>query len=237
MIAMLTAGLMVRAARTLPAARRDCVALVRRPRGVIHVAVTPLTPSGRWAARTGRTVCHARTGRLIVVGRRGGLPDLGARPLCKRCLKVLATRTDVPGLDGFPMTREQETEVFELITPQQLAAIATTCRTVDETHQVGRLASVLFGPATVKPAPRRTPAEQAVVDLNDTVHAVRRHLTTAAMTDEEREAVARARELETAEHARVQTARRRNDARDRALDRRASGSYLMPHERELLTSA
>lgn len=237
MIPMLTAGLMVRAARTLPAKRREVVALVARPTGVVHVAVSALTPSGRWMSSAGRTVCHQRTGRLTVIGRAGGLPAITGRRLCVRCTRALARRTEVPGLDGRPMTRDQEADAFELLTPSQLAAMTTTCTTVEETHQLGRLALVLFGPVTGKRAALRTPREQQVVDLHDTVHATRRRLTTAAMTDDEREAIARNREVETADHARIQAGRRQVAARDRAIDRQARGDYLMPHERQLLNSA
>lgn len=237
MISTLIAGLMVRAARTLPAGKRDRVALVARPRGVVHVAVAPLTPSGWWLRAVGRTVCKTHTRRLAVVSRRHELPDLAGRRVCTRCLAALSKATDVPGLDGRPLTRDQELAVFELVTPRQLGAIADTCTTVDQTHQVGRLASVLFGPATMKPAVRRTSAEQQVVDLNDRIHGVRRHLTTAQMSAEEREAVARQRELDAAEAMRLQAARRRNDARERALDRQRSGGYLALHERQLLNSA
>lgn len=237
MIPLLSAGLMVRAARTLPAGRRDRVALVCRPRGVVHVAVAPLTPSGRWLIAGGRTVCNTHTRRLAVVPRCHELPDIAGRRVCVRCLTALASRTAVPGLAGRPMTRAQEVEVFELVTPVQLSAIAATCATVDETHQVGRLASVLYGPATVKAKARRTPAEQQVVDLNDTIHAARRRLTTAAMTDDERDAGARGRQVEAAESARLQTSLRRGYARDRAIDRSLAGKYLLPHERQLLNSA
>lgn len=229
---MLTTALLIRAARTLPAGRCDTVSLVARPGGVVHVAVSPLTPSGRFIPVAARAVCRTHTRRLSVVQRRAGgrTPDISGRRVCVRCITSLTATVDLPGLDGRPMTRAQEVEAFELLTPAVLAEVATTLTSVEQTHELGRLASVLHGQPSMKPSAFRTEVEAEVADLHDLIHRTRRRLTSEAMTPEERDTVARAREQQHLEDQLLLAARRRADARDRAVDRQRGGLYVAPWE-------
>lgn len=143
----------------------------------------------------------------------------------------------VLGLDGKPLSRDVELKVFGFLTLRNLVTLAKSCATVQETHQVGRLAMMLYGPAPMKPPARRTPAETERADLEQLILRVRRHLVAAERTPEEREAARQRRETEIQNEALSERQRRRSIAIDNALERRRAGGYLLPSERRLLPSA
>lgn len=233
MIPMLQAALLVRAADDPDDSTRPV--LVARPGGVVHVAVAPPTPSGRFIPVAARTVCRTRTRRLGVIPRGSASDLLRGRRVCVRCTKILAGR--VLGLDGKPMPRDVELKVFGFLTLRNLVTLAKSCATVQETHQVGRLAMMLYGPAPVKAPARRTPAEAERADLEQLILRVRRHLVAAERTPEEREAAQRRRETEAFNDALSESQRRRAVAIENAEERRQRGGYLTAAERELVKSA
>jgi hypothetical protein len=233
MIPMLQAALLVRAADD-PAAETKPV-LVARPRGVVHVAVAPVTPSGRFIPRTARTVCRTHTRRLGVVPRARAVDVFRCRRVCVRCIKALLERA--PGVDGRPLPRDVEAQLYSFLTIPNLRAVLRSCTTSDETHLVGRLALMLFGPKPMTPPARRSQGQAAVADLHDEIHRVRARLVAAERTPEEREAARQRRETETHNDALSARQRRRAIAIETAQEHQRAGRYLTPHERELLNTA
>ncbi|WP_372733577.1 hypothetical protein [Nocardioides sp.] len=141
----------------------------------------------------------------------------------------------IPALDGRVLSRDEELELFGFLTLPNLVALARSCATVEETHQVGRLASMLYGPPSMKPPARRTPLEVERVELKDLILATRRSLTAQERTVEERQATALARETESHNTGLRRQQHRRAAAVEGALERRRRGDYLTPYEKELLT--
>lgn len=95
---------------------------------------------------------------------------------------------------------------------------------VEETHQIGYVASVVLG-------------YQAAAPVEDVLIPRRNRFRTRALTDEQRAANVRAREAEAHNAALMAAGRRRDAQLARAVDRKTRGQYLMPHERELLNSS
>ncbi|SDC44905.1 hypothetical protein [Nocardioides lianchengensis] len=213
------------------AAARAGAHVVARPRGVVHLAPAgPLTPSGSALPRAARTVCRARTGRLyLFTPGVVGVPGEGRR-FCRRCTAMLpiSLGSDVEHL----RTRDDDLLAYGHLTVADFTVAAVWCRTVEETHQVGRIALVVLGSTPVRrPADRDSPSyalwtfEQALFDR-------RRALAVRALSPEE----LAAREAERDHQALVDDLARRGRARGRRLDRlhdmANQGRYLTRSERE-----
>lgn len=225
-----------------------CALLVARMHGhlacrpgspVFHIYSGPLTPPGRWVPRAGRAVCTANTRRLSILGRAGAAVDLGGRRMCGRCTARL---TSLSARAVQPVTRADRLAVYggkDGVTLGDLAVAVALATSVDETHAIGTVAALVHGP--MSPTTVRRPAEvgyrQARYDLEVELLRRRRDLTAAARTPEEIEDAALAREAAAARDAQILAARKKTDARDRAVDRRNRGRYLTPWERELANTA
>lgn len=219
------------ALRTL-AALRGAAHLVGRPTGVAHVYVGPLTPSGRFVPSKAATVCRAATRRLQVL--EAGASALGrGRRVCRRCQVLLppALGVEVPQL----VTRDDWVAAYSNLTISDLVLAAAWCRTVEETHQVGYVTSVVHGQQPIRQPAEGSPA-RALYDLHARILYRRRQLLIAARTPEE-VAEMRARQAEQIEtHAQILAGRRAQQAIDRAHERRRRGEYLTPRERQLVAS-
>lgn len=228
----MSAATIAPAARVM-AALRAGAHLAHRPRGVVHVYTGPLSPSGRFAAAAGRTVCGTRTRRLSKLECAEGRLDLGRRRFCRRCTRGLPP---VLGqVNYMPVSRDQWAAAFAALTVDDLTLIARWARTVEETHQAGYLASVLLGPASMREPTASGPDRDRWL-LEQTILRRRRQLVAAARTPEEREQAVRDQEAEALDRARVNAARREADRLDVLVDRRRRGSYLTPWERDFLAS-
>lgn len=201
--------------------------LVGRPRGVAHVYVGPLTPSGRWVPRAGRAVCGTRTRRLSLLELDGTALDPVGRRMCARCstrLLSAARRVEQSYSRDFVLTKYHHLKV------QHLAYANALATSVDETHRIGAVTLQILGPGN----PRGDQTQRAIHDLHRQIVARRRLLVAANRTPEEIEAAEQRRAIDAHNDAVVRAARSRDVAVGRALDRRARGGYLMPAERELL---
>lgn len=223
--------------------------LVGRPRGVVHVYAGALTRSGRAVPAAARPVCRSNTRRLRVLvtpesrGRLIGHATITAtgdlagrnRRFCRTCVAMLPAR--LGGGSGALVTRDDWIAAYSDLTVADLGLATAWARTVEETHQVSTVLSQIHGPKPLRPARDRTPAEEELVAAYDAVNARRRRLTVAAMTDDEREAVRAARETELFNRRLTERQRRKAIAIEKAQERARTGSYLFPHERQLLDSA
>lgn len=226
------------ALRLVAAIRAGAVLAHRPTSNVMHLYMGPLTPSGRWVPRAGRTACKAHTRRLVIVqqllepGPSSGLDDVlvGGRRVCRRCTAA----TYYPGELDTLNDRDAVATAYADLTTEDLGLAGRWARSTDESHQVGRVATILFGEKPTTPPARRTPEQAARAAMYDAIYGRRRLLEAAERSPEEqakRDHMAEARrDLEQ----RV-AAKRSNDAqRNRAIDRRSRNQYLTPHERELL---
>lgn len=152
-----------------------------------------------------------------------------SRRVCARCTAKLSA--------WWPQTRDAELAAFSFLTVANLATVTRSCTTVAQTHVVGRLALMLFGPEPLTPKARRTSDQQALVDLHQGIHAQRAHLVPLERTEEERQALRQARADEAHDAAERRKATRRAAAVENANERRRGGRYLTPAERDLLTSS
>lgn len=223
----------------LAAARLHAVLVHRPGSGVFHVYAGPLTPSGRFVPRTGRTACSARTRRLSVLERVGSVLDLGGRHLCGRCEARLCAAA---GRASQPVSRDDFLRTYgglNGVTLGDLVVALAMCRSVEENRRVAFVASVVHG--FMDPSSTRRPVEpgirQARYDFEVELLRRRRALVAAERTPEEIEAAALRREVDAQRDAQILAARAKGAAIDRAIDRRNNSQYLMPHERELLDSA
>lgn len=227
---------MIAPALRLVAAVASGAVLVGRPRsGVLHVYAGPLTPSDRFVPRSGRTVCRVRTRRLMVIEAASERLDLRGRRVCRRCTPLLPAslgRVDAAELGA---AREQWLAAYGHLSPADVRQAAACCRTVAETHQVGRVATMLHGEKPRGLTTQLAPARAAVREMHDALETRRRHLAAAERTQDERDQVARLRAMDEHERQRVETRRRNETARDRALDRLRRGQYLAPWERQLVS--
>lgn len=210
--------------------------LVGRPRsGVLHVYTGPLTPSGRFVAAVGRTVCRAHTRRLTVLELATPQLDLRGRRVCRRCMPLLPAALGRADSADLGPARDEWLDAYGHLTVDDVRQAALWCRTVDETHQVGRVATMLHGEKPRGLPARLTPAQAAVRDLHDTVERRRKQLVAAERTDEERAAVARGREVDDIERRRVDKGRRDEATRDRIREKARAGKYIAPWERQLVS--
>lgn len=211
--------------------------LVGRPAGVAHVYAGPLTPSGRWVPRGGRTACCAHTRRLAVlvdpkvtavppVAALGSESFRAGRRVCARCLTHLA-RTATP----LPVSRDGLIAAYGHLTVDQLRAANALTVTVDESSVVGRVAMAVAGPAGCSPAPA---AEWKRLD--DEINVRRRALASAARTPDEIAAAQRDREAGEHNDALAVAGRKRAARLERLQGRAARGQYLTASERALLAT-
>ncbi len=220
------------------AADRNGAALARRPRSrVVHIVPPgPLTPSGRFLPLAARTVANESLKRLQVEFT--PLPDLQAAGLrfCRHCtatsalppsLGVAVQIPDVPSEGTMDDFRDAIRTAYGHLTPADLLTAARWCRTVEECHQLGTVASVLFGPAQATKDPVRH-------ELENTINGRRRALNTAALSPEEKADRAADRDEELRQARLAAESRRLATAADRVESRAARGAYLMPHERDLI---
>lgn len=130
--------------RALALAGPDAV-LASRPRGVPHVYVGPLTPSGRQVPRAGRTVCRARTRRLTVIPseRRSSLDPCGPSRVCARCSACLSRDGQAEPLTS----RAAYLEEYSGATKADVAFALELAATVAEVDAAAHLSLVLFGVA------------------------------------------------------------------------------------------
>lgn len=228
---------MIAPALRLVAAISDGARLVARPRSsVLHVYRGPLTPSGRWVPRAGRTVCGARTRRLSVLERASLALDSGDRRVCLRCEAAM------PDAMGRAMTVDVESRdamaaAYDGLTPALLRWAGSRCVTSSESHQIGRVASIVLSEKPANAPALRSPAQVDLAAMWDTIYARRRRLEDDERSPEEREGRARAVEADRDRDARIADGRSKAAQLNRAIDRRTRGQYLMPHERKLLASA
>jgi hypothetical protein len=205
-----------------PAAR-----LVGRPRGVAHIYVGPLTPSGRFAAAAGRTACRARTRRLSILApmscRRG---EPSSRRVCARCSARLTPQGRAEHLPN----RDAIVAAYGTLTLPQLQAAAGACTTPAESHQLGLITAVLYG-QPLRHATNLSGRDAAVRDLHRFIETDRKRLVAALRTPEEIEAAAEAARRQVETTNRIKEARAREAAAARAYDRQARGQYLAPWER------
>lgn len=151
--------------------------LVARPRGVAHVYVGPLTPSGRYVPRTGRTVCRARTRRLSVLESTPVALDPTGKPACRLCTARLA---HVPRQgEAGPTSRDQVLTAYDGITAFDLAIDAFMAETPAEVERLEWLALLLVG----FPACHRTPVVSPAGKVSDPLdHHIRRARTRVGAT-------------------------------------------------------
>lgn len=210
------------------AALHEDVALVARPRGVVHFRAGRMT-------RGARPFCGTRTRRLQVVGR--DVDDIaaavGGRRFCRSCTRRLPARLGA-GRDLPLDTRDDWMAAYGDLTVADLRLAATWCRTVDETHQVQRILMLACGPKPTRPT---SDTDRALRAAYDAVTARRRQLTAAAMTPDEVAAVAEARETELFNRRLAEKQRRKSIAIEKAQERERAGGYLTPGDRELLNTA
>lgn len=215
--------------------------LVHRPRGVVHLYAGPLTPSGRFAAAAGRTVCRARTRRLAVLDRPGGTVELGGRRFCRRCTAALPPV--LGAVVQHPVSRDDWQAAYGALTLDDFetalawsgcgraASLEDWAAAAAGTHTLGYLLSVVHGP---QPFRRPTDAHGArLYDLHAAIVTARHRFAANARTPEEREANRRQAEDLAAQTRLALRAHRRADAVARAQDRRG---YRTPYERQLLAS-
>lgn len=222
----------------IAAALHGDVVLVARPRGVVHLHAGAVSRSGGSVPAGSRPLCGVRSRRLRVLG-----ADLGTaarlsgagRRFCRTCTTLLPARV---GGDVSLVSRDDWIAAYGgVLTVADLQLAGRWAVTVDETYQVETLLMRLHGP---KPATQKAAAalgSVALLDAYETAAKRRRHLAAAAMTDEQRAEAASLQEAARFTTRLNRQARRREIALSRVLERQASGSYLLPHERELLNSA
>lgn len=227
--------------------------VVRPGSDVFHVYSGPLTPSGRWVPRAGRTVARCRTRRLLVLERVGSSLDLADRRWCARCAARL---TSLMGRAAQPVGRDERLVFWGGVTLGDLVTAMTLAQSVDELSAVDSVLMAQFPgipntrpldvdhPRRRRPGMRLTPEQaarlpllQAMFDMHDQLNRRRRDLVAAARTAEEREANLRVREDEADARRQSAVSRRRAVARERAIERHLAGDYLTPWERALVDTA
>lgn len=195
--------------------------LVARPRGVVHIHTGRLSRNGHAVPSTERPMCRARTRRLTVVGHDSGdiLPAVAGRRFCRTCIKILPPRL---GYDMPLLSRDDWLTAFSALTIDDLWIATGWIWTVDEAHQVSRVLQMVHGPG-------HTALRRAINDR-------RRARQAANRSTEDIAHVQALRKAEQHDRSLVDTARRLEVARDRALERNRAGAYLMPWERQHVTT-
>lgn len=123
--------------------RHRCV-LARRPRGVLHAYVGPLTPSGRFTPRAARPACGTPARGLGVVP----LSEVRRQRVCVRCTALLTRGSPTVGGEG-NQTRAELLAAYDGVTAYDLAVDAWRAESADDVARVEWLALLLVGyPAT-----------------------------------------------------------------------------------------
>lgn len=198
--------------------------LVGRPTGVAHIYSGSMTRSGRMVPTAGRPACRLATRRLYLLPLDGPALTPASRPICTRCLARL---TKAAARTASLQSRGEFIAAYGHLEPCHLIYAAGLATTVADTHRIGMVAQMLFGPAGVWPLHHD---EWAALDA--TIIGRRRALATALRTPEEVEAARRAREIEAYNDELARAGRRRQERVDRIQDRQRRGGYLAPWERE-----
>lgn len=146
-----------------------CV-LAARPAGVLHAYTGPLTPSGRWIPRAGRTACRVHTRTLGVVT----LSMVGRRRVCGRCTARLAHSPVVDGA-GHP-TRAQLAAAYDGVTAFDLALDAWRAETVADVERVEWLVLLLVGYPACATQPVMSPGGKVTGPLDEHTAKARRRL-------------------------------------------------------------
>lgn len=128
--------------------------LVTRGTGVAHVYTGPLTPSGQYTPRSGRTVCRVRTRQLRVIPpaeRRSSLDDHAAAlpRMCARCTACLARARDRARqvTSSTPRSREQQRQLHAETTKADVAFALELATTPAEVDAAAWVSLLLFGVA------------------------------------------------------------------------------------------
>lgn len=223
----MSAATQLLAARRMVTGKHATIVLASRRRGVAHVVVGPLTPSGRWSSARARTVCTTRTRRLAVLPPLDGLGDDVS--VCKRCSARLSSPVGTG--PSIPLTtRDQRLAAWRGTTLRELAVGVALCATVEDTHSIGTVLLLLFGAApTVRP---KTPSvEQAVFDFDAALVRKRDHLRVAEMPEWQRAEIVAQREDDTRRDQLAAAGRRKAARLDRLRERNRAGGYLTAEER------
>lgn len=214
----------------LVTATRGGAVLARRPRSrVVHVVHGPTTRTGLHVRAGARPVCGARTRRLTVVAGVTTVPVCGWR-FCRTCTRLLGPTPDQV------FTRDQVARMFANVTVDDLTVAAGWCLTVDETHEVSRVASIVHGTPPVR-RPTTTGRALELWVLEQTLLDRRRRLRLTEMSPEEHAAVLDQREGRRAHADAMAASYRHEHAVARAQDRARRGQYLLPHQRDLIHRA
>lgn len=125
----------------------DGAVLASRPRGVMHVYTGPLTPSGRYVPRGGRTACRAHTRRLHVIAAPTSpvamtVPGDEPNRVCAHCSARLLTAHS--GRVEHPIHRDQWRALYADTSKADLAFALAAAETPAEVDAVAHLSLLLF---------------------------------------------------------------------------------------------
>lgn len=172
------------AERALRIAGPSAVLVARPGSHVMHVYAGPLTPSGRFVPRSGRTACRAHTSRLSVLNpsAASSLAPTGRR-MCARCSARLAGPVPSTGAltpskgraEQQHLSREQLRARYVDVTPADLVRWLTAAATEDDVDEAAHVSLLLFGPAGCQTTTAAAPDGQ-VLTLHGAVHAHRRRV-------------------------------------------------------------
>lgn len=218
----------------LVAALRFGAVLAARPRSIVaHVCQGRTTPSGRWLSRSARPVCRARTARLEVIVQPNQGVSMNGHRLCRRCRPMLPAalgRCDAHQL----VTRQDLAAAFTGLTVDDLDTAARWSRTVSESHQVGRVLSILHGEKP-RALPRNlTPERRHLQEVHTRLEKNRTRLRLDERDVDQVAADEARRDAADALSARARETSRNEAAIARITDRALAGKYLTQHERDLI---
>lgn len=199
--------------------------LAARPVGVAHLYSGDLTPTGKFVPAGNPVTCKAKTGRLNVLTE--GLTALGPdRRMCRRCMATSLAMHPGPDLAN---DRVAEHAYYSALTAGDFGNAANLCATVEESHQVARIAARVLGPGA--------PDETRLADhglwkrLDAHMNHRRNELRARELTPEERAEIEAEKAAWHAKSELIEQNRAKEVSRAKANDRRLAGGYLMPHER------
>ncbi len=204
----------------------------RRRSSVVHLYVGPISRTGRYATVAGRVLCGVRCLRLPLLQPVATGLELGGRRFCRRCTSLLPASLgrDVHRL----VTRDDSIAAYGHLTVADFAQAAAWTRTVEETYQVGHIASAVLGPP--KRFGHRDELEQAVYDLDRVLIARRDRLRLAERTPDEVQAARTRKEMQDEESERARQSRIKAYQDAKHQDRLARGQYTTPWERQRAAS-
>lgn len=223
---MTTGALGLRVVAALAAGARPAA---RRRSPVVHLYIGSPSRSARFASAAGRVLCGVRTLRLPLLEGGSSTFDLGGRRFCRRCTSLLPTSL---GTDVHRLVARTDIEIaYGHLSLPDLATAAAWTRTVDETHQVGRVLSVVLGAPQLYGT--RGVYEQRVFDVHQALIQRRSDMNAIASAEENRQV----REDEAADRRQTRVSRSKAAARERATERQRAGLYVTARDKELLNSA